>query len=72
MTELFEQAINHLRTLPEDKQDMSATLVMEELEDEAKWDTAFANSQDALAEFAAEARAEYWAGRTQALALETL
>lgn len=66
MTELLEQAMNHLKTLPEEKQDAIAegrsetiaTLVMEELEDEAKWDSAVANSQDALAELAAEAMAE--------------
>lgn len=44
----------------------------DELEDELKWDTQFANSQDLLAELAAEAMAEYLAGQTQALNPETL
>ena len=44
----------------------------DELEDELKWDTKFANSQDLLASLAAEAMAEYRAGQTQALNPETL
>lgn len=36
MTELLEQAIAQLKTLPTDKQDAIKTLILEELEDEAK------------------------------------
>ena len=72
MTELLEQAIEHLRTLDADKQDAIATLIMEELESEAKWDASFASSQDLLADLAAEAMAEYNAGQTQVLNPETL
>ena len=72
MTELLEQAIEHLRTLDANKQDAIATLIMEELEDEAKWNASFASSQDLLADLAAEAMAEYNAGQTQVLNPETL
>ena len=72
MTELLEQAIKHLRSLDADRQDAIATLIMEELEDEAKWDAAFANSQNLLADLAAEAMAEHNAGKTQILNPETL
>ncbi|ANV86297.1 MULTISPECIES: hypothetical protein [unclassified Picosynechococcus] len=72
MTELLEQAIKHLQSLDTEKQDAIATLIMEELEDEAKWDTAFAQSQELLADLAAEAIAEYKAGQTQALKFEEL
>jgi predicted RNase H-like HicB family nuclease len=41
-----------------------------DLEDERQWSEAFANSQDRLAELAAEAREEYRAGRTLDLACE--
>jgi hypothetical protein len=44
-----------------------ATKILEELEDEEKWDIAFAQSQDRLAELASEAMAEYQAGETEAL-----
>lgn len=72
MTELLEQAIEHLKSLDADRQDVIASLIMEELEDEEKWDTAFANSQNLLADLAAEAMAEYNAGQTQVLNPETL
>ena len=72
MTKLLEQAINHLKELDADSQNVIASLIMEELEDDAKWDVAFANSQDLLADLAAEAMAEYNAGQPQALNPETL
>ena len=72
MTELLERAIEHLKSLDADKQDAIAALIMDELEDETKWDAAFSSSQDLLADLAAEAMAEYKAGKTQALNPETL
>lgn len=72
MTELLEQAIEHLKSLDADRQDAIATLIMEELEDEAKWDATFAGSQSLLADLADEAMAEYNAGKTQVLNPETL
>lgn len=47
-------------------------MILEEIEDEIKWDQAFANSQDALAKLAAEALKEYHAGKTQELDPQTL
>ena len=67
MTELLEKAIEYLRKLDADRQDAIATLIMEELENEAKWDAAFASSHNLLADLAAEAMAEYNAGQTQVL-----
>jgi hypothetical protein len=72
MTERLEQVIAQLKTLPTDKQDAIATLILEELEDEQRWDESFARSPDLLASLAAEAMAEYRAGRTQELDPETL
>jgi len=72
MTELLEQAIAQLRNLDAAKQDAIASLIIEELKDEEKWDSAFAGSQDLLAGLAAEAMAEYNAGQTQALNPEIL
>ena len=45
---LLEMAITEVRKLPEDKQDAIAALIIEELEDERRWDSAFASSQDKL------------------------
>ncbi|KOP26089.1 hypothetical protein AMR41_12580 [Hapalosiphon sp. MRB220] len=72
MTELLEQAIAKLKKLPANEQDAIAAMILSELEDEVKWDASFANSQDALAKLAAEAMAEYRAGKTQELDPETL
>jgi hypothetical protein len=72
MTERLEQAIAQLKTLPTDKQDAIATLILEELEEEQRWDDSFARSPDLLAKLAAEAIVEYQAGKTQELDPETL
>ena len=67
MTELLEQAIAQLKTLSTDKQDAIATLILEEIEDERRWDESFARSPDLLAKLAADAMVEYRAGKTQEL-----
>jgi hypothetical protein len=72
MTELLEQAIARLRTLPSGQQNAIAAMILEELEDETLWDKAFANSQDSLAQLAAEAMAEHRAGKTEELDPEKL
>lgn len=63
MTELLERAIAQLKTLPTDRQDAIAAMILEELEDERRWDEAYANSPDILAKLAASAMAEYYAGK---------
>lgn len=72
MTELLEQVIARLKTLPTDKQDAIATLILEELEDDQRWDESFARSPNLLAKLAAEAMAEYRAGKTQELDPDSL
>ena len=48
MTELLEQAIAKVKNLPKNEQDTITAIVLEELEDETKWEQAFANSHDAI------------------------
>jgi aspartate/glutamate racemase len=67
MTELLERAVKKVKSLPDSEQDAIATLILEELEDEIRWDQAFARSQDVLAKLAAEARDEVRAGKAEAL-----
>ena len=67
MTELLERAIAKLKALTEEEQDTIAALVLDEIEDEARWDEAFAHSQDTLARLAEETLEEDRAGRTQVL-----
>ncbi|MGC9502135.1 hypothetical protein [Baaleninema sp.] len=42
-------------------------MILEEIEDERRWDEAFSRSPDRLAKLAASAMAEYHAGETQEL-----
>lgn len=72
MTELLEQAIARLKTLPSIEQDAIAAIILEELGEEMRWDAAFTRSSNTLAKLAAEAMAEYHAGKTQELDPETL
>ena len=67
MTELLRQAIAQIEKLPPDQQDAIATMILEELEDEHRWDESFTRSPDLLSKLAAEAMAEYRAGKTQEL-----
>jgi len=48
MTQLLEQAIAELNKLPAPDQDALAALILAEINDERRWETAFANSQDQL------------------------
>ncbi len=72
MTELLERAIARLKTLPASEQNAIASMILEELEDELRWDEAFSHSENVLAKLAASAMAEYHSGKTQELDPETL
>lgn len=67
MTKLLERAVKKIEALPDREQDAIAALILEELEDETRWDNTFARTQEALARLAAEAMAEDRAGKTEAL-----
>jgi hypothetical protein len=72
MTELLERAITKLKSLSESEQNEIASIILDELEDEQRWDNSFSRSPDILAKLAASAMAEYHAGKTQELDPETL
>ncbi|WAL58302.1 hypothetical protein [Thermocoleostomius sinensis] len=72
MTELLERAIARLQALPESEQDAIAAMILEEIEDDRRWDESFSRSPNILAKLAASAIAEYHAGQTQELDPETL
>lgn len=72
MTELLERAMAKVKLLPEHEQDSFAALILEEIDDEVRWQETFANSQDVLARLAAEAMAEDRAGKTQPLDVDAL
>ncbi|RUR72980.1 hypothetical protein PCC6912_59780 [Chlorogloeopsis fritschii PCC 6912] len=47
-------------------------MILEKLEDEARWDATFAKSQDVLAKLTSETTTEDRAGKTQELDRQTL
>lgn len=72
MTELLERAIARLKALSESEQDAIAAMILEEIEDDRRWDESFSRSPSILAKLAASAMAEYHTGQTQELDPETL
>ena len=72
MTRLLEKAFAEASRLPERDQDAIAEIVLAELASEERWNELFEKSQDALAELAEEALAEYRAGKTKPLNVDDL
>lgn len=72
MTQLLERALDRVHRLPDAEQDAIATVILDELEDEARWQQAFVQSQDQLAILAQEALAEFRSGKTRELDLDRL
>lgn len=66
MTEL-ERAFAEASKLPPQEQAALAAWILHELASEQRWEQAFADSADALAELADEALAEHRQGRTRKL-----
>ena len=58
MTELLQQALAEMQTLPDAEQDAIAAIILEEIADERRWDEAFAQSQEQLARLASRVREE--------------
>ena len=72
MTQLLEKALTEVYKLPPDKQDTIAVLILEELDDERRWDAAFAESQDNLAQLAVKVRADIQVGRIKKMGIDEL
>jgi hypothetical protein len=58
MTKLLEKAFNRAYKLPDSSQDAIAAIILEELEDEKKGETSFANSQKSLSTLATKVHNE--------------
>ena len=56
MTKLLDEALKRVAQLPDEEQDAIAHLLLEELEDEARWQERFRESEDKLASVAAAVR----------------
>jgi 7,8-dihydro-6-hydroxymethylpterin-pyrophosphokinase len=65
MTELLEKAFAKVSELPEKEQNEIASLILEEIADEEKWQKSFANSKAQLETLGEEALKEYKLGKTR-------
>ena len=72
MTQLLEKVLTKVYKLPPEKQDTIAALILEELDDEQRWDAAFAESQDKIAQLAHKVRADIKAGRIKKMGIDEL
>ncbi len=72
MTQLLEKVLTEVYKLPPEKQDTIAALILEELDDEQRWDAAFAESQDKIAQLARKVRADIKAGRIKKMGIDEL
>jgi len=67
MTELLRKAFQEASKLPPRDQDALASVLLEDLAGERRWDSSLAGSPDTLVELADSALAEHRAGKTQPL-----
>ena len=65
MTELLENALRKVATLPQEEQDAIASQILETLEDEIAWKEKFALTQDKLRGLARDAQREHQRGETR-------
>jgi hypothetical protein len=72
MTQLLQQAIDAVQQLPAAQQNAIASLILDEIEDDRRWDELFARSQDKLAALADKVRADIAAGRVQSKGIDEL
>ena len=67
MTEALAAAFATASRLPDEEQDVLASLLMAEMDSEERWNTLFSQSQGALADLAQQALLEHQAGETRSL-----
>lgn len=72
MTQLLEKVLIEVYKLPPEQQDAIAAMILEELEDEQRWDKTFAESQDKLELLAQKVRADIKAGRVKKMGIDEL
>lgn len=72
MTPLLEKVLSEVYKLSPEEQNAIAAVILEELEDERRWNEAFAKSQDGLAQLAHKVRADIKAGRIKKMEIDEL
>ena len=69
MTQLLQQALAEVEKLSVPAQDAMAVFILEEIEDDWRWEQAFAVLRTELARLAAKAREDVRAGRVKNMSL---
>lgn len=72
MTTLLEQAIDQLRKCSPAEQDTIASLILDEIADDTRWEKAFADSRAEIEQLAARVRAKIRNGQTRDMRIEDL
>jgi len=72
VTQLLEQALAEIQKLPAAEQDAIASLILEEVADEQRWDEAFARSQEQLSKLTEKVRTDIRAGRVTDMGIDEL
>ncbi len=72
MTPLLDQALHVVYKLRPEQQDIIATLILDELEDEQRWEAAFSRSQDKLSQLANKVRLDIKAGKVRKMDFDEL
>jgi hypothetical protein len=72
MSRLFDQAVEAVRKLSEEEQDAIATVMLDEIEDERRWNESFARSTITLSELAARAERQVNQGRCRMAGFDEL
>lgn len=72
MTKLLEEAFKKASKLSEAEQNALAKWLLEELEDEKKWEKAFSESEDVLGQLADEAIEAHRKGKTKPMDFDRL
>lgn len=72
MSQLLERAVAEARKLPDAEQDIIAALILEEIEDDRRWEEAFAVSPGKLATLATRAAEQVRAGQCRTAGFDEL
>lgn len=72
MSPLLDRAVAEARKLPDAEQDALAALILDEIEDDRRWDEAFAKSPGKLAALAARAAEQVQSGQYRAAGFDGL
>jgi hypothetical protein len=67
MTQALNSAVAEATKLPPEEQDILAAILLEEIASEQRWSRSFAKSELVLESLAAEALADFKAGKTKPL-----